>query len=93
MHRKFTRLAWFTFAVLACASWYAYFFLTGVPGLLDALFGMALLNVVIGVWIINYASHRRRTVLLVAAAFLAGHYGALLWGSAFLLWHLRGFAP
>lgn len=93
MHPNITRLAWPIFAALACSSWYACFFLTSMPHLFDALFGMAVLNFVIGAWIIRNTKRRRRTVLLVGIALLTGHWCALLWGFAFLMWHFRGFAP
>lgn len=86
-------LAWVGFALASALSWAAYYWLSATPSYSSILISLAMVNFLLGLWIIYLENRAPRAIIAVIVGLVVGQWWMILWSIVFLVWHTRGFAP
>ena len=84
---------WTSFALVALLTWVVYLYLTMLHFFFPMLCGLAIINLLLGLWLLIETRFTWRTVLLVVLGLIIGQWWLILWSVVFLIWSIGGFAP
>lgn len=84
---------WIMFGLVSLLTWIAYLNLSMLHSYRLILVVLAIVNVLLGMWLLIKAHFARRTVVLVGLGLVVGQWWLILWSGVLIIWSIRGFAP
>jgi len=84
---------WMVFGLVSILTWIVYLNFSMLHSYRAILAVLAIVNFLLGVWLLINAHFAWRTVVLVGLGLVVGQWWLILWSVVLSIWSIRGFAP
>lgn len=84
---------WVSFALISVLSWAAYYWLPALHSYPLILAALAVINLLLGFWVIYMERFSRRSIIAVIFGIVIGQWWIIVWSIVFIIWRVKGFAP